>query len=58
MDPLELLKHELKSFNKNLDKSMDSFQNCDISKELHLEHIKNNLPLIQKYEDAIKKLES
>ena len=57
MTPLKLLERELKSFERDLEKSKEAYDNLLISKERH-ELIMNKItPKIVEYKNAIKHLQ-
>jgi hypothetical protein len=53
MNPIEILTECLIEYEKALQKSLKSYQEGKISKELHEIHKKNLEPKIQKYKKAI-----
>ena len=55
-DPLDLITSELDKANRALEKSTRSVFNHEIDIELHLKHVRNLIPKIQKLQDAIDKL--
>ncbi|MBD3195605.1 MAG: hypothetical protein GF317_11145 [Candidatus Lokiarchaeota archaeon] len=56
MQPIELLQKELTKWNYSLKKSKISFEKNNITKEVHEEHKRNLIPLIDTYQKAIQKL--
>ncbi len=56
MTPLKLLERELKSFERDLEKSKEAYDNLLISKERHESHVSRITPKIIEYKNAILKL--
>jgi len=56
MTPMQLLKIELDCYIKALKKSKESCINGKISIKLHTLHLRNLIPLIKQYKQAINKL--
>lgn len=57
MNPIELLKLELKGYKKALTKSIESYSRGVICLDVHNTHKTNLTKVITEYEEAIEKLE-
>lgn len=56
MTPLKLLEKELRSYERDLEKSKEAYDNSLISKERHDSHVIKITPKIEEYKKAIKLL--
>ena len=57
MKPIEMLIEELKILKRCKEKSILSFKNKSITLELHETHLSNLNPLIDEFQESIKKLQ-
>lgn len=57
MEPVNILKQELRKYKSARRHSFESYRKGDIDLELHLTHLKNTSKWIRKYNKAIKLLE-
>mgnify|MGYP001559215782 CR=1 FL=1 len=58
MDPITILDTHLRDFERNLEKSTMHFKAGIINKKMHESHVKNLLPKIEEFKQAIIKLKS